>query len=419
VDFMNQYLSWSRATGEVRPTGRFNNNPNPAGLVPTFYQMIARCLGAQYTDLDGVAEGLNYSSDSLNAMSDMKRDPAVENATWDYSSLAGPSPSAPSSTPVGTHYGANDLVMAFVLNKCFGSSAFDAYGVIYNLDDGFGMLTNEQLADAIKVSLQEEEALAAAQIAPTKAVADQLPGDNKGQVDAMFRSLLSIDPQRFYKDGRQITGLFETNTDADASGNWCLAAGDKIEIPVRLFFRAPVTVLTVVDGAKNASSSTPDQVETVFIKGEDASLDAHDRAQAAAADRGNIMSIRLQIVCGLPAISSSTLATSEDTPAPVVMNVANPIFYNGVNYPAQSAMSIVYAGGISSTAGWSVAATGVPSMPNGLAATLSGSACVLSFNPAEAAGVAAGRYVLTVVCSHATLPSVTQVVNVTISNPPQ
>ena len=420
VDFMNQYLTWSRAEGELRPTGRFNNNPNAAGFVPTFEEMLVRCLGSQYTDLDGVATGLNYASESLNAISDMKRSDLVENKAWDYAPL-GETPAAEStSTSLGTHYGANDLVMAFVLNKCFGSSAFDAYGVVYNLDDGFGMLTNEQLAAAIKLSLHEEETIAAAQIAPTKAVGAQQAGDNKGQVDAMFRSLLSIDPQRFYSGGKQITGLFESNVDADASGNWCLAVGDKIEIPVRLFFRAPVTVLSVVDGAKNASSDTPDQVETVFIKGDSngAALDAHDPAQAAAAlaeDRGNMMAIRLQIVCSAPAINpSKTLSTADGASINVaaqVANVANPIFYKGANYPTQSAMVVVYAGIDNS---WTLTTA---TLPNGLSAALSGNAAVFTYNPVGSTATP-GQTTVAVTLTPASGAALVKNVIVTISAPP-
>jgi hypothetical protein len=422
VDFMNQYLTWSRASGELRPTGRFNNNPNAAGYVPTFEEMLTRCLGSEYTDLDGVATGLNYSSEALEAITDMKRDQNLSNNDWDYSPLGATPATASTPIAVGTHYGANDLVMAFVLNKCFGSSAFDAYGVVYNLDDGFGMLTNEQLAAVIKASLAEEEALAAAQVSPAKAVAAQQPGDIKGQVDAMFRSLLSIDPQRFYKGGKQITGLFESNTDADASGNWCLAVGDKIEIPVRLFFRAPVTVLSVVDGAKNGSSDTPDQVETVFIKGDltGAQRDpgTYTPAQAAAAlaeDRGNMMAIRLQILCSAPAINpAKTLSTSEGPAANVaaqVANVANPIFYKGANYPSQSAMVVVYAGTDNS---WTLT---TDALPNGLSAALSGNAAVFTYNPVGSTA-APGQTTVAVTLTPASGAALVKNVIVTISAPP-
>ena len=429
VDLMNEYFTWTRASGELRPTGRFVAAPTTIANLPTFATAIERCLGAQYTDLDGVAEGLNYSSSALDCTDDMKRDPCVDNKTWDYSSLPA---SIAVAAPAATHYGANDLVMAFVLNKCFGSSSFDAYNVVYNLDDGFGMLTSEQLAAAINLSMQEEENLASLCVLPAKAVTDQLPGDNKGQVDAMFRSLLSIDAQRFHKNGRQITGLFETNTDADASGNWCLTVGDKIEVPVKLYFRSPVTVLSVVDGAQNASSATPDQVETVFIKGEaaGAAFDAHDPAQAAAADRGNVMAVRLQLVCSAPAISSSsTRSTSEVAGANLaVVNKSSLIFYKGSHYPTQSALAIAVAGGAAPyTYAFTASGTldqvtsgAALNSPPGVALSSSGS---FSFDPAGISAVA-GRWKANVTITDAASNSVSTDIYVTVdsgsstTNPP-
>ena len=352
VDFMNQYFTWTRASGEVRPTGRFKNDPNPSGFIPTFSEMIERYLNSSYTDLDGVANGLNYSSDALDTVNDVKRDHLIINYTYDYTTLQTSPPTAPISTATDTHYSANDLVMAFVLHKCFGPSSFDSYDIVYNLEDAFGMITSAQLAESIRNSLEEEEEKATALIYPDTAVEDQMPGDDKGQVDAMFRSLLSIDPKRFYKNGIQISGLFESNPDISgtATGNWCFGIGDKIEIPIRLYFRAPVTVLSVSDNAKNPSSDTPEQVETVFIKGEEATFDPSDSAQVDAADRGNIIPIRLQIICSSPMISNLTLATSEDpaTTLPLqVVSIANLIFYKGPHYPLQTAIGISVAGGTS------------------------------------------------------------------------
>jgi hypothetical protein len=419
VDLMNEYFTWTRASGEVRPTGRFVAAPTTIANLPTFATAIERCLGTQYTDLDGVAEGLNYSSTALDAVYDMKRSPTIANASWDYSVLPA---AAATSAPAATHYGANDLVMAFVLNKCFGFSAFDAYDVVYNLDDGFGMLTSAQLAAAINLSMQEEENLAAACVLPTKPLANQRAGDKKGEVDSMFRSLLSIDPQRFYRDGKQIAGLFESNTDAAASGNWCLTVGDKIEVPIRLFFRAPVTVLSVVDGAKNASSDTPDEVETVFIKGEAASLDAHDPAEAAAADRSNIMAIRLQLVCSAPAIAPPlTRSTSEVAGLPLeIANQSSMIFYKGAHYPLQEALGLSVAGGTAPysytfTAGGTydqnTAGAGITGPP-GITLSSAGS---FSFDPTGVSAVS-GRWRVNVTITDATQSSVTKDIYITVND---
>ena len=423
VDFMNEYFRWTRAAGELRPTGRFVEDPvtvSPSttsipSAMPTFITMLERAFASAYTDIDGVAEGLNYSSPALDSTSDMKRDNTIMNHTYDYDPTGAGTQSV---APTGTHYSVNDLVMAFVLNKCFGSSAYDAFDIVYNLGDAFGMLSNSQLALAINTSMAQEEVKAAAAV--SVAPSAQSPGDDKGRVDEMFRSLLSTDPQRFYKNGTQIPGLFETNVDADGDGNWCLGVGDKIEIPVRLYFRAPVTVLSVVDNAKNPSSATPDQVETVFIKGEDALFNpasATATELADAAKNGNVMSLRLQILCSDPVmVDGVTRATSEDTAVTLPASVAtfvNPVFYDGANYQTQTAIAIVYANLGSGT--WSVKSTVV--FPTGVTANLSGSVLTLTYNPAT--GSAATSTVLVEIeeTGGATAPP-SQSIKITISNPP-
>jgi hypothetical protein len=288
------------------------------------------------------------------------------------------------------------------------------------------MLTNAQLAGAIAISLAEEEEKATANVTPVapstvgKLPSAQSPGDDKGRVDEMFRSLLSMDPQRFYKNGTQIPGLFETNDDAAGSGNWCLGVGDKIEIPVRLYFCAPVTVLSVVDNAKNPSSATPDQVETVFINGEDALFNpatATATELVDAAKNGNVMSLRLQILCSDPVmVDGVTRATSEDTAVTLPASVAtfvNPVFYDGANYQTQTAIAIVYANLGSGT--WSVKSTVV--FPTGVTANLSGSVLTLTYNPAT--GSAATSTVLVEIeeTGGATAPP-PQSIKITISNPP-
>ncbi len=425
VDFMNEYFRWTRAAGEVRPTGRFISTPSSAGgpsAMPHFPELLKRAFQTAYSDLDGVAEGLNYSSTALDSTNDMKRDiNSLEtvNNIYAYDSVTG---ATTSTSPTSTHYSVNDLVMAFVLNKCFGSSAFDTWDVVYNLEDAFGMLTNVQLANAITNSLVDEEAKAVMALANSP----QLPGDDKGRVDEMFRALLSIDPQRFYKNGSQIPGLFETNTDVAGAGNWCLGVGDKIEIPVRLYFRAPVTVLSVVDNVKNPSSATPDEVETVFIKGANTALfepltgaplvGTTAAELAAEAKNGNMMSLRLQLLCSEPAmVSGETRATSEVAGATIAASVAtavSPVFYLGANYQTQSAIAIVYAN-LGSTV-WT--ATYSPDLPIGVTEELNGAVLTLTFDPATASAVA-GRSSIEVTLT-AGLNTVVQSINITISAPP-
>ena len=442
VDFMNEYFTWTRAVDELRPTGRFVADPGSTvytssgpSAMPAFIEILQRAFGSGYTDLDGVASGLNYSSPALDSTADMKRDTVnITNNTWAYTSTGLGTP----TVVANQYYSVNDLVMAFVLNKCFGSSAYDAWEIVYNLPDAFGMLTDLELATAITNSLAEEEVKATENVTPVapsiigKLPAAQLPGDDKGRVDEMFRALLSMDPQRFYKNGAQIPGLFESNPDVAGSGNWCLGVGDKIEIPVRLYFRAPVTVLSVVDNAKNPSSATPDQVETIFIKGEAAAFDATDATEVAAADRGNLMSLRLQILCSDPVmVDGVTRATSEDVaatpPAPAVAVAVNPIFYDGANYKTQKAIAVVFAN-LGAAADWeidSVTDTTLLAIA-GLTYTFANSVLELTYDPSVASSAASVNtvsvlldYIGTPVApAVAPTPPAAKPITITISAPP-
>lgn len=358
VDYMNQYFFWERASGDYRPTGRFMDEPsgNDIDDLPSFANFLEWSLGKTYTDVDGVADALNYSSQALDTYNESKRDLDVKN-------YEGPADVLADTNPTQTHYGANDLVMAYVLYKCFGSSSFDAEDIVYNLEDAFGMLSSKALAEAVRDSLAEQDALA---VEVLGAEAEPKAGQ-RGKVDEMFRALLAADPKRFFLNGKQIEGLFETNyvgNDTDASGdpaaagNWCLKTGDIIEIPIKLVFTAPVTVLSVVDNAKEPSSLSPEEPETVVIKGEDASGgEAWEFTQEnlAAANRANIMSVRLQLLCSAPLnADGKTFATSEllnvagDAPLALPLKIANQmniVFYNSKYYPAQSAIAVVPVGG--------------------------------------------------------------------------
>ena len=315
VDLMNKYFYWVRDEDVVSPVGRFRNAPSG---VDTFAAMLAEAFNGDYTDLDGVAKGLNFSSSALDMDNNLKRDAGGNSA--------------------------NDLVMAYLMFKCFGSSAYDPTDIIYNLEDAFGMLTSEQLADAIKDSLLVEEAKAAAVTPTTEA------SFNKGEVDAMFRGFLAADPMRYFKDGTQIAGLFETTVSDDYSGNWCFTVGDKIEIPLQLVFTAPVNVLSVQDNVANPSSSTPDDVYTNFIEGEAGYAVGSGTpvgTAAATAAKKNVIPIRLQIVCAAP-IGTSTGSSAVDpgsSPALQFAAQANAIFYTHANYDVQTAIVAMAAGG--------------------------------------------------------------------------
>jgi len=345
VDTMNEIFVWSRATGELAPTGRLNNPHSDTSS--KLADALVQSFGAGFFDIDGVANGLNFSTAALDMAGDLKRDPSVYNAQTDTGSVANP------SNISTTHYGANDLVMAYLMFKCFGASAYDPTAVIYNVDDAFNMLSSAQLATAITDSLEAEDALANACVRPNgKAVSAQLPGDNKGQVDAMFRAFLAADPLRYFLNGVQIPGLFETNfvaldasgADPSVGGNWCFTIGDRVEVPLQLVFRAPVNVLSVQDNVQNPSSNTPDSANTNFIKGEAANFNC----STDKADKANAIPIRLQVVCGPPK-SSSTKSTSLPAGQSLPLQVAASapaVFYTPADYGVQTSIVAIGAGGV-------------------------------------------------------------------------
>ena len=347
VDLMNKYFQWTRASQEASPTGRFVSNPASIGAGKDFVSQLVEAFSKEYTDMDGVANGLNFSSSALDMAGDLKRDPCVYNKPTDTGLSA--NPVLPATGISTTHYGANDLVMAYLMFKCFGSSSYDPTEIIYNVDDAYNMLTSQQLAEVINASLEAEDALANAAVLPNgKAPPMQLAGDNKGQVDAMFRGFLASDPLRYFLNGVQIPGLFETNftcppSDPAVHGNWCLTVGDKIEVPLQLVFRAPVTVMSVQDNIQNPSSATPDATTTTMIKGEAATFDCS--AQKAAID--NVISIRLQITCGKPTGSdtgSTSVPAGTDLPLTVAAT-SSVVFYTNLNAGEQKATTMAVAGG--------------------------------------------------------------------------
>ena len=227
VDDMNSFFVWDRPSGSDRAVGHFVA-VTPTGL--KFDDMMIASLSRTYTDVDGVTNGLNYSSAVLDANTDgrVRKDGTVSS---------------------------NDIVMAYLLYKCYGSSAAPTASVIYNLEDAQQMLSNGTLTLAIHNSLSTEEALSNA------------PGVDKGAVDAMFRDLLAADPMRFFDaTGKQIAGLFETNADEDSTGSWGFVENDKIEMRVQFNFTNAVTRRGVQDPAQAlTSAANMENVDTVVI----------------------------------------------------------------------------------------------------------------------------------------------------------
>jgi hypothetical protein len=214
VDDLNSIFVWDRPAGSDRPVGHFNADT-------TFDTILSNSLSKIYTDVDGMTNGLNFSSAILDANND-------------------------SRVRKGGNVLANDLVMCYVIYKCYGSSSAPTEGVVYNLQDAHDMLSNGALVSAIHTSMANEEILTSN------------PGVDKGSIDAMFRDLLAADPSRFFDAaGRQIPGLFETVVDTNARGNWGFVQNDKIEIAIQMRFVNAVTRHAVGEGE--------DSTDTVVI----------------------------------------------------------------------------------------------------------------------------------------------------------
>jgi hypothetical protein len=361
TEHMNNYFKWMRAKDELSPTGHFFN-VSPVAIdslgnpIPTFYESVLAALGTKYSDQDGVATGLNFSSSALEQAADSKRDPSIRNVN----TLGG---------PVETHYSANDLVMAYILYKCYGSSSVDTSDLIYNIEDAYGLLKNEVLAGNILLSLSGEEMLAQQAVMPLVPVSNQRPGTNKGAVDAMFRNLLSLDPLRYFDaSGVQVKGLFEVSVDVDASGSWQFMDGDKVEIPVTFVFRSPVSVLSVQDTIRNPSSSTPEKPETTFITGEAADFNTSGPTAAAMA---NTFRIRLQLNCvsfnsGGGIVPPSTLLALQSV-ANVAFPTSGKAYYVGKTIVQQKVSDFFTGGnGYKTYSTYSILPAGLYLAPNGI-----------------------------------------------------
>jgi hypothetical protein len=236
-------LSWTRAANSARPVGHFADNS------AELHAAIVAALESSYTDVDAVSNKLSFSSASLDENTDSRiRKEGVS---------------------------ANDLIMAYVLYKVYGSSSADTSEVVFNLQDAHDMLQSSAYADAIISSFETAESQSSS------------ASNEKGAIDAMFRDLLAADPMRFFDaSGAQVPGLFETSTDVSGAGNWNLVDGDTIEIRTKFNFEHAVTLRTTLDVAQNLSTpTTPEQSngETVFIPA------------------NSTFHIRLQLVAGTPA----------------------------------------------------------------------------------------------------------------------
>ena len=227
VDDLNKFFIWYRPAGSNCAVGHFD--PSGGGMA-SFASVLTSSLSTTYTDVDGVTNGLNFSSSILDANMDTR-------------------------VRLNGNISANDFVMSYLLYKCYGSSSAVTANVIYNLQEAQNMLTNAGLVGSITTSLLTEEALSS------------VAGVDKGGVDAMFRDLLAADPMRFFDAaGNQIAGIFETNSLNDSRGNWNFIENDKIELRVQFNFTNSITTQGVQDPSQAISSPANTQdTNTVVI----------------------------------------------------------------------------------------------------------------------------------------------------------
>ena len=245
VDQLNAALSWDRAVGSARPVGHFK----AAGSAALTAALVTS-LSSSYLDIDAVTNKLSYDSAVFNTNPDSRiRESGVS---------------------------ANDLVLAQVLYKVYGSSGATTQERIFNLEDSHGMLTSAILAERIVASFTAAEALSAAAT------------NEKGAVDAMFRDMLAADPARFFDaTGKQVPGLFETKADAISTGTWQLVANDIIEVRVEFTFKNQITLRTTRDVSQalnDAGAPLDANKETIIIEIDDKfNIRLQIKATAAAA----------------------------------------------------------------------------------------------------------------------------------------
>jgi len=232
VDDLNTYFIWRRQSGSPRPVGHFLSDVSGV----KFQDILLDSLNKSYTDLDSMPNGLNFSSYIFDDNTDGR-------------------------TRVSGRVSVNDLVMAYILYKCYGSSSCPTASVIYNLEDAQAMLTSGGVSMSITGAFDADEvaACAADTIACTNFAAAQ--SADYGGVDAMFRNMLSTVPLRYFQaNGTQVPGLFETNfvtapSDPASQGSWNFLENDCLEMRVQFTFQQPVAHESI-DGVGQVSATT-------------------------------------------------------------------------------------------------------------------------------------------------------------------
>ena len=185
---LDGYLGWQRPIGQARPAAMLVDSTG-------FMTSLKTALNSSYIDVDGVTGGLHFGTDNMNLNADARLR--------------------------ATGVSANDIPLAFILYKLYGSSSVATLDNIYNLADAHGMLSSETVSEAVSASFDDAVA---------------------GAVDTMFRDLLAADPHRFFDaSGVPVTGIFESKVDVPGVGTWKLTDNDILELKLKMVFHSKIT----------------------------------------------------------------------------------------------------------------------------------------------------------------------------------
>jgi len=282
-----------------------------------FIDILKDSLNKCYNDIDGTLEGLNFSSYILDANGDCR--------IRETGSVT-----------------ANDLVMAYILFKCYGNSSAPTMNIIYNLEDAQCMLESEAVAKMIVDSFNEEELLTTSS------------GVDMGAVDAMFRSMLALNPLRYFQaNGTQIPGLFETNYvceegDPIGTGSWMFMQNDNLEIRLEFTFPQPVTRISAGETGNNETVVIPAGT-TFAIRLQLLAVDtpsgssAKRAAAAAAAAAATAAQTASRAAAAAAAALYAAMAEQERQQAAYITRQDEAFYTNAVNENARQAIAAANA----------------------------------------------------------------------------
>jgi hypothetical protein len=310
VDDLNTFFVWRRTSGSARPIGHFL--PTVAGI--NFSDVLLASLNKSYNDIDGTVDGLNFSSYILDANGDSR--------VREKGSVS-----------------ANDLVMAYILYKCYGTSASPTMNIVYNLEDAQCMLQSESLSKLIIDSFKEEELLTTS------------GGIDMGAVDAMFRSILSLNPLRYFQaNGTQIPGLFETNyichddsdenPDPPGTGSWMFMENDKLELRMEFAFPQPVSHISADDAGNKETvvipAGTTFAIRLQLLAVDTPSGSSAKRAAAAAAAAAVQASRTASLAAAAQAASTFAAMAEQERQQAAYITTQDETFYANAVYTNSS-----------------------------------------------------------------------------------